>query len=128
MLAPAPEVLAQYLRELGRLILGHNDYHPTPAVRPSMSDVWDPAFELYIAARDGQTEDVRRLLKANAPLEHKVRHRPRRSSEPHRHLLSRRDTSPSLAFSRLAPHTRVHRAITTGRLSALRPSTATRRS
>ena len=43
-----------------------------------MSDVWDPAFELYIAARDGQTEDVRRLLKANAPLEHKVCHRPRR--------------------------------------------------
>ena len=95
-----------------------------------MSDVWDPAFELYIAARDGQTEDVRRLLKANAPLEHKVRHRPRRSSEPHRHLLftPRPSHTHESAFSRLAPHTRVHRAITTGRLSALRHSTAMRRS
>ena len=41
--------------------------------------------ELYIAARDGNTEDVRRLLAQKAPLEYKnVRHRPYRKSTTHR--------------------------------------------
>ena len=56
-----------------------------------MSDVWDPAFELYIAARDGQTEDVRRLLAQKAPIEwNHVRHRPYRKSTTHHpaHALS----------------------------------------
>ena len=40
---------------------------------------------LYDAARDGKTEDVRRLLAQKAPLEYKgVRHRPYRKSTTHR--------------------------------------------
>ena len=47
--------------------------------------------ELYIAARDGKTEEVRRLLAKKAPLEWKgVRHRPYRKSTTRRpaHALS----------------------------------------
>ena len=40
--------------------------------------------ELYNAARDGKTEEVRRLLAQKAPLEYKggVRHRPYRNAQP----------------------------------------------
>ena len=47
--------------------------------------------ELFYAARDGKTEEVRRLLAQKAPLEYKnVRHRPYRKSTTHRpaHALS----------------------------------------
>ena len=43
----------------------------------------DPGEKLYWAARDGKTEDVRRLLAEKAPLEYKdVRHHPPQTHNP----------------------------------------------
>ena len=43
----------------------------------------DPGQKLWLAAANGETEDVRRLLAEKAPLEYDgVRHRPYRKAQP----------------------------------------------